>query len=1129
MNLYDVLNKLNDIANKHKLISEYHNGDVYRIMNSAKNTYPVVVFTVDMLQNYEDYSTLNAYMYFIDRLTDDEDNKINIQTNGINTINDIINKLCEVNEISVQRPLQYTFFTEKFGDMCCGVYANVSIQFNNYSNCCENFNINTLDISENGEYILDNIDVVNVNVQLKSSTITITENGVYNPADYQTDYFNEVTVDVQPALQNKALEYTENGEYSVTNDEEFYGLKEVKINVAIPNVSTAVTITENGTMTLTPDNGYYNQVDIDVNVQPALESKTVDITQNGTMNITPDSAYGLSNVTVNTNVQPPLQEKVKPIGINERLEITPDTEYYGLSKVTVQSPDVPLQNKTLNVTQNGSTRLLPDEGYYALNTVDVNVNVPNPELESKYVRITDNGLTIIEPDSAYGLSKVSVHTNVQPKLQDIDITITENGSTEISKDDSYDGFGTVLIITNVQPALQNKTLEYTENGQYSVTNDEGFYGLKEAKINVSIPNVSTAVTITENGTTTLRPESGYYNQVDIDVQVPDPALESKTVDITANGTMNITPDSAYGLSNVTVNTNVQPALESKTVEITQNGLTYIAPDSAYYGLSNVTVNTNIQPALQEKEIFIGINEIAEITPDIEYYGLSKVVVQSPNVPLQNKTLNVTENGGISISPDEGYYALHTVDVNVNVPQPTLESKTVDITSNGTTNIAPDSADGLSNVTVNTNVQPTLQNKSVTITENGTQTITKDDGYDGLGNVTVTTNVAGGGGGSSNPNVITVQNPFQGNKILDSFDKTLDISKWNLQIGAYNRTFEGMNFINKIILPIDFLNLINGTNIIENYLFQNCTNLVEIENIDKTRICINEFLGTFKNCSSLTSLDLSYKPEYNYWDMSGVDYIDSMFYGCTNLTTLNIDGWDRAKIAYSQNAFYKCSKLGGIIRLSAHNAIYNEYMFEGCSSLEEIYYDNDGYDNKDPDNEVCNMMYFAGNCTNLKKVSIKGRNIYRDQQMFINSTNIEWVDMTGCDYSKYLSGDTATTNIQPYRGCTKLKTLIGDHTLQEVENGDITIYNGLGISQTRFKAYYFSPLSSLRYSSMLALAKGLGQHTYSTTQYIRLNQTAWNNMYNDDDTIPDSNTITSRQNTLTDLITGKGWRIQYSTN
>ena len=151
-------------------------------------------------------------------------------------------------------------------------------------------------------------------------------------------------------------------------------------------------------------------------------------------------------------------------------------------------------------------------------------------------------------------------------------------------------------------------------------------------------------------------------------------------------------------------------------------------------------------------------------------------------------------------------------------------------------------------------------------------------------------------------------------------------------------------------------------------------------------------------------------------------------------------------------------------------------------------------------------------------------------MFSFSNNIEWVDMTGCDYSRYMSGDTFASNIQPYHNCSKLKTLIGDHTLAEVENGDITIYDGLGFSQPRFNSsYYFSPLSSLRYSSMLAIAKGLGQHTYSSTQYIRFNTTAWDNMRNDDDTIPDSNTITERQTIITDLITGKGWRIQTATS
>jgi hypothetical protein len=137
---------------------------------------------------------------------------------------------------------------------------------------------------------------------------------------------------------------------------------------------------------------------------------------------------------------------------------------------------------------------------------------------------------------------------------------------------------------------------------------------------------------------------------------------------------------------------------------------------------------------------------------------------------------------------------------------------------------------------------TLQTKEITITENGTQSVTPDEGYDGLEQVDITTNVPTGGGDIPEKGFV-VNN-------WDSDGFPTDISIYGLQtIPAYYVCGErgSMRYVTNITLPnIDNL-------IINNYCFYNSVNLKTLNNSNKISI-VKE--GAFRFCNKLEAIDLS---------------------------------------------------------------------------------------------------------------------------------------------------------------------------------------------------------------------------------------------------------------------------------
>lgn len=85
-------------------------------------------------------------------------------------------------------------------------------------------------------------------------------------------------------------------------------------------------------------------------------------------------------------------------------------------------------------------------------------------------------------------------------------------------------------ITNLpsQGVYQTKTTTITQNGTTTVTPDTGYDAIEQLDITVNVPLQSKTYTFTQNATTTIVPDQGYagFSQVGIEINVVDPEYAS---------------------------------------------------------------------------------------------------------------------------------------------------------------------------------------------------------------------------------------------------------------------------------------------------------------------------------------------------------------------------------------------------------------------------------------------------------------------------------------------------------------------------------------------------------------------------------------------------------------------------
>lgn len=173
--------------------------------------------------------------------------------------------------------------------------------------------------------------------------------------------------------------------------------------------------------------------------------------------------------------------------------------------------------------------------------------------------------------------------------------------------------------------------------------------------------------------------------------------------------------------------------------------------------------------------------------------------------------------------------------------------------------------------------------------------------------------------------------------------------------------------------------------------------------------VTDLRSMFKDCTSLTELDLSGSNAENVKDMG------EMFYGCRALSKLDLTDFKTGQVTTMENMFCICSTLEtlDVSSFNTENVTTMLGMFNNCSSLRSL--DLPGFNTAN----VTQMSSMFKKCSSLRSLDLSSfntRKVAYMQDMFQGCTNLESIDLSSFD----------TENMKSMTGmffsCTKLETL-----------------------------------------------------------------------------------------------------------
>lgn len=140
MTLQELIKTIELVASHQPSIKMVVENDVFRLNNKADARYGVFAFVQGQHSSSIDSSVISYSftLFYVDRLKNDRSNQIEIQSVGIQTLDNIIRALDDLG-IYTEQTYSFQVFNERFLDECAGVFCNVALSAPVASVCAETF------------------------------------------------------------------------------------------------------------------------------------------------------------------------------------------------------------------------------------------------------------------------------------------------------------------------------------------------------------------------------------------------------------------------------------------------------------------------------------------------------------------------------------------------------------------------------------------------------------------------------------------------------------------------------------------------------------------------------------------------------------------------------------------------------------------------------------------------------------------------------------------------------------------------------------------------------------------------------------------------------------------------------